>query len=180
MQIRVIKADGQVEPYLHTKVLGTFHNALGLVEDATLFAAEQLAEAVTFYLYQHRPQSTLSSDEIHLMVASVLSATGFANAAEALNRYRLMRQLKRRRIEVIGPSVEMDETATWNKSRLADSLARKHFIDALTARAIAATVEEKVLAMKVTRLRKPLLNQLILNDVENFLDASRQLETVTV
>jgi hypothetical protein len=178
MQIRVEKTDGQVEPYLHTKVLGTFHHALSAAGDAPLFAAEQMAEAVTYYLYRHKPAGLIASDEIHLMIEAVLSATGFAHAADALNQYRLMRRLRRRRIAVIAEADDDRSAAIiWNKSRLAESLTRTHKIDALTARAIAGAVEEKVIGMNVTRLRKSLLRQLILGDVENFLDARLQLET---
>ena len=180
MQIRVIKADGQMEPYLHTKVLGTFHNALALVGDGAMYAAEQMAEAVTCYLYRHKPTDTIAGDEIHLMITAVLSATGYAHAAEALTRHRLLRQLKRRRIEVVGDVADDGAAAGWNKSRLAASLMRRHAIDPLAARAIAAGVEEKVLGMNVLRLRKPLLRQLVLNDIESFLDACRQLETSAV
>jgi hypothetical protein len=181
MQIRVIKADGQVEPYLHTKVLGSFHYALAMADDAPLYAAEQMAEAVTFYLYRHKPSGSITTDEIHLMVESVLTATGFSAAAEALNRYRLMRRLKRRRIEVICDSRSDDQAPSeWSKSRLAESLVRTHQIDALTARAIAGAVEEKVIGMNVSRLRKSLLRQLILGDIESFLDARRQLEASAV
>lgn len=182
MQIRVIKADGQAEPYLHTKVLGTFHHALGMAGDAPLFAAEQMAEAVTFYLYRHQATGAIAADEIHLMVESVLTATGFAHAAEALNRYRLMRRLKRRRIEVIGDAGKEGERipSEWSKSRLAESLVRTHQIDALTARAIAGAIEEKVIGMNVTRLRKSLLRQLIVGDLESFLEARRQLEAAVV
>ena len=115
------------------------------------------------------------------MVESVLTATGFAHAADALNRYRLMRRLKRRRIEVVGDRCAGEQPpAEWSKSRLAASLVRAHQIDALTARAIAGAVEEKVIGMNVSRLRKSLLRQLILGDIESFLDARRQLEASAV
>lgn len=178
-QIRVLKADGQTEPYLHTKVLGTFHHALAAAGDAPVFAAEQMAEAVTFYLYRQKEHGHITTDAIHLMVESVLSATGFAHAAEALNRYRLTRRLKRRRIEVLADPTDNEPTAEWSKSRLAQSLTRTGQIDPLTARAIAGAVEEKVIAMNITRLRKSLLRQLIVGDVESLLDARRQLDAVT-
>ena len=113
--------------------------------DAPLFAAEQMAEAVTFYLYRHQATGAIAADEIHLMVESVLTATGFAHAAEALNRYRLMRRLKRRRIEVIGDAGKEGQRtpSEWSKSRLAESLVRTHQIDALTARAIAAPLRKR-------------------------------------
>ena len=62
MQIRVIKTDGNTEPYLHTKVLGTFHHALAMADNAPLFAADQMAEAVTFYLYRHKPNGAIATD----------------------------------------------------------------------------------------------------------------------
>lgn len=181
MQICVRKTDRQTEPYLHTKVLGTFHNALATVSDTTLFAAEQMAEAVTFYLYRHKPNGPVGTDEIHRMIESVLTATGFEQAADALNRHRLTRCLKRRRIEVLSDADEDGQSsAEWSKTRLAESLMRTHQVDALAARAIAGAVEEKVQAMNITRIRKSLLRQLVLADMESFLEAGRQLETAAV
>ena len=61
MQIRILKSDGQTEPYLHTKVLGSFNHALTHAGDC-LYAAEQMAEAVTFYLYRQIRHGTISTD----------------------------------------------------------------------------------------------------------------------
>jgi len=36
MQIKVIKADGAAEEYLHTKVIGTINNALGRIDQADM------------------------------------------------------------------------------------------------------------------------------------------------
>jgi len=35
-QLKVIKADGSIEEYLHTKVMGTLNNALGEIEQANI------------------------------------------------------------------------------------------------------------------------------------------------
>jgi len=43
MQLKVIKADGTLEEYLHTKVIGTINNALASVDESNVFAAEQFA-----------------------------------------------------------------------------------------------------------------------------------------
>ena len=129
MRIRILKCDGVVEPYLHTKVLGSFHNALSAVDENDLTAAEQLAEAVTFYLYHNAPSHTISSDQIHLLIQSVLASTGFPSAAEALNKHRLQRKLKRRRIQVIDAfdQAGTDESlyVAWNKSRIVTHLMEK-------------------------------------------------------
>ena len=54
MQLKVRKEDGSIEEYLHTKVMGTISNALATVGEADIFVAEQLAEVVTYYLYQQQ------------------------------------------------------------------------------------------------------------------------------
>jgi transcriptional regulator NrdR family protein len=185
MQLKVIKADGSVEQYLHTKVIGTFSNALALIDQPNVFAAEQFADAITFYLYRKRGVVTVTSDEIHLMAQSVLTATGYENAASALNEHRLNRQLKRGRIEVI----DGDETAAededmrlclWNKSRIVEDLIRKDKIDRHTARTIAASVEEKVLNLQMTRIRRTLIAELVLADTATMLRVQKQLQLSAV
>ena len=57
MQIKVIKADGGVEEYLYTKVMGTINNALSAVDQADVDIAEQLAEVVTYFLYHEKRPS---------------------------------------------------------------------------------------------------------------------------
>lgn len=171
MQIRVTKNDGTVEPYLHTKVLGTFNHALALVEDDCLFAAEQLAEAVTFYIYSTHERQTLSSEEIHLMIVSVLTGTGYRHAAEALCRHRLTRRLQRRRIEVVGETADGACSEPWDKSRMVRDLTEERGIEEALARTIAGAVEEKVLAMKISRIRKALIRQLVMTDMETLLEA---------
>jgi hypothetical protein len=176
MQIRVTKSDGTVESYLHTKVLGTFNHALAAADTDCLYAAEQLAEAVTFYIYGANERATLSSDEIHLMILSVLAGTGYAAAGQALGQHRLSRRLQRRRIEVVsdGPDGE-PQSEGWDKSRIARDLAEQRGVDALLARTIAGAVEEKVLAMKLCRIRKGLIHQLVMTDMEALLEADCRL-----
>ena len=175
MKIRVLKADGTAEPYLHTKVLGTFHNALTLAEHWDLPAAEQMAEAVTFYLYRTGHSSNISSDRIHLMVQSVLSSAGFPDAAAELNQYRLNRRLLRRRLEVVSSRQEVNG---WSKSRVAKDLVGQVQTDRLTARAIAGAVEEKVLRMGLTRVHTSLLRELVRQDTQAILQAEKQLAAV--
>ena len=182
MQLKVIKSDGSVEEYLHTKVIGTFSNALALIGQPNVFAAEQFAEAITFYLYQKRGVVTVTSDEIHLMVQAVLTATGYENAARALNEYHLNREIKRGRIEVVdgGESTGAEATmrvSQWNKSRVVEDLMRTEKLDRHLARAIASSVEEKVLNLGMTRIRRSLIKELVLADMETMLQVQKQLQT---
>lgn len=178
MQIQIVKADGTAEPYLHTKVLGSFNHALAMVHEDCLYTAEQLSEAVTFYLYRKVKRGTLTSDEIHLMIISVLTSTGFEHAAQALTQHRLERRLKRKRIEVTCDGESGDNLSSasgWDKSHIVQDLMYKQNFDRLLARAIAAAVEEKVLNMNITKIRKSLIRQLVLIDTESLLEASHQL-----
>lgn len=181
MQLKVIKADGSVEQYLHTKVIGTFSNALALIDQPNVFAAEQFADAITFYLYRKRGVVTVTSDEIHLMAQAVLTATGYENAARAMNEHRLNRQLKRGRIEVVDgdESNGQDDPmrlCLWNKSRIVEDLVRKDKINRHTARAIASLVEERVLNLGMTQIRRSLIAELVAADTATMLQLQKQLQ----
>ena len=134
MQLNVIKNDGSTEEYIHTKVIGSFHNALAFVDESSVFVAEQLADAVTFNLYQ-KDSHHVTSDEIHLIVEAVLSATDYHDAAMALSRYRNTRKLKRNRILVVN---ENESRSKWDKSVIVNDLVEKKACNKHTARAIAS------------------------------------------
>ncbi|RKY08755.1 MAG: hypothetical protein DRP66_03845 [Planctomycetota bacterium] len=183
MHLKVIKADGSVEEYLHTKVIGTFGNALALVDDANIFAAEQFAEAVTFYLYEKRRTQRVTSEEIHLMMQAVLSATGYEHAACALNEHRLNRKLRRNRVEVVEDGTEDPQTAAsgssrWDKAKIVRRLVKHRKIDRQIARAIAGGVEEKALNLNMAKVPGSLVEQLVLADTDAMLAAQKQLQTV--
>lgn len=182
MQIKVLKKDGSTEKYAHTKVLWTLNNAMVLTDQPNIFAAEQFAEAITFYFYQEKEQTTVTSDEIHLMVQSVLNATGYDNAAQALNNYRINRRIRRNRVIVADgeqsdqPDDSICESAKWNKSVIARDLVEQDGLEMEIARAIASTVEEKVLNLGLSRVGKKLIKQLVINDKTAMLRAEKSLQ----
>jgi len=191
MQLKVVKADGTVEAYLHTKVIGTISNALGRIGGSDICVAEQLAEAVTYFLY-HRPKPlVISSSEILSIIVAVLTVTGYEDAAIALSEYHFERKLKRSRIEVV--SVDISELADaevfcrlekpagrhrWEKSRIVDDLVKKECICRQTARTIASMVEERVFNIGITLVPVSLIKQLVLREAAAMLRAERQLQTV--
>ncbi len=185
MQLKVTKSDGTVEEYLHTKVFGAFNNALALIEQSNVFAAEQFAEAITFYLYQKRGLDTVASDELHLMVQAVLTATGYENAAKAINEFQLNRRLRRARIEIVNDGYgETDDQAMtvsqWTKSQIVADLMKKHHLNQHIARAIGSTVEEKVLNIGMTKIKRSLIKHIVFADMEMILKAQQQLQAVDV
>lgn len=177
MHIRVMKTDGTAEPCLHTKVLGTFHRALSEAGEPNLYAAEQMTQAVTYYLYSRPHTRTVTTDEIHLMIQSVLQDTGHTSAAEALNQHRIQRKLQRRRIEVIEDTPDSNTaSAPWNKSAIVGHLVSRYHLSRSLARVIAGQVEETIFRMEIFRVRKGLIRHLVETETEAMLLAEEQLK----
>ena len=185
MQLSVIKANGTTEEYLHTKVLGTFSHALDAIAQTNIFAAEQFAEAVTFHLYHNNHSNSVKSDNIHDLMLTVLNETGYPDAAEALAEHRMLRNIHRSRIEVMQdhytstPS-NLSNCSRWNKTKIVKDLTQKYDLDRKLARAIATSVEEKVLKLGMTQIHSNLVEQLVIAETDIMVRAEKQLEPATV
>lgn len=190
-QLKVIKADGTVEEYLHTKVMGTINNALGKTGQADIVIAEQFAEVVTYFIYHQQNNRSITSGEIFSIIKVVLAATGYEKAAAALSEHHFERKLKRSRIEVVCIDIQEltdaellagDEDSgsrcRWDKSRIVEHLVAKHNLCRQTARMIAAMVEEKIFNMGITLVPSSLIKQLVLGDTATVLRAQEQLQIV--
>ena len=190
-QLKVIKADGSIEEYLHTKVMGSINNALGQIDQANIDVAEQFAEVVTFFLYNQYNRRTVTSGDIFSMIKVVLADTGYEDAAVSLSEHHFGRKLKRSRIEVVPIDVrdltdaellagagESTGRSRWNKSRIIGDLIAGHGICRQTARTIAAMVEEKVFNVGMTLIPSSLIRQFVLGDTAIVLRAQRQLQIV--
>ncbi len=190
-QLRIIKADGAVEEYLHTKVMATINNALGEIGRADVDVAEQFAEVVTYFLYHQKNGRNITSSEVLSMIKVVLATTGYEKAAVALSEHHFERRLKRSRVEVVSVDIrELTDAeflvgaegpacrSRWDKSRIVEDLVAEHGLPRQTARMIAAMVEEKVFNMGITRVPSSLIKQLVLGDAAAVLHAQEQLQAV--
>ncbi|UCG46778.1 MAG: hypothetical protein JSU94_14900 [Phycisphaerales bacterium] len=189
-QLKVLKADGSLEEYLHTKVIGVISNALGVADEADICVAEQLAEVVTYYLYRREYGRAVTSSEILSVVQAVLSSTGYEEAAIGLNKHHFERKLRRSRIEVVPIDIqelrdaealakreERSDMSRWDKSRIVEDLVANYDVPRQTARLIASMVEEKVFGLGVTVVPASLIKQLVLGDTAAVLRAQEQLQT---
>ena len=189
-KLTVVKTDGAKEPYLHTKVLGSIANALGAAGQPDIAAAQELAEAVTFFLYRNATNRAVSASESLSVIQTVLAGTGFEEAAVALSEHHFERKLKRRRIEVVrgrhsglsdADNLYKDHseqvTSRWNKSHIVEHLVTKHRLHRQLARTVASMVEEKVFNMGLPVVPAGLVEQLVLNDAAAILRAQNQLQT---
>ena len=190
-QLKVIKEDGTVEEYLHTKVMGTISNALASAGQADMYVAEQLAEVVTYFLYHRQGNRDATSSEIFSMIKAVLTATQYDDAAIALTENHFQRRLKRSRTQVVlidiqqltdaellTRSEEIDGKSRWDKSRIVRDLVTEHDIRRQTARTIASMVEEKIFRIGITLVPGSLIKQLVLGDAAAILRAQQQLQAV--
>jgi hypothetical protein len=189
-QLRVVKADGSTEAYLHTKVLGTINNALTAAGRADMMVAERLADVVTFHLYEQTDRHGISSGEIFCMIKAVLAATGCEAAAAALTEHALERRLRRNRTEVIEVDVQNfadieslclsdspPARVPWNKTQIVQDLTARFSLPHQTARAIASMVEERIFSMGLTAVPLSLIKQLVLSETVSALRAERELQT---
>ncbi len=192
MQLKVIKTDGSVEEYLHTKIIGTISTALSAIGRADIYVAEELAEVVTFYLYKRQHRRTANSSEIFSIIKAVLASTGYDEAAAALSEHNFERRLKRSRVEVVSLDVEKladaemlckndhpDRRSRWDKTRIVKDLMEKHDLSRQIARTIASMVEEKIFNMGLMLVPASLIKQLVLSDTAAVLRAQNQLQLQT-
>ena len=176
MQLKVIKTDGSIEEYLHTKIIGTISNSLSACGHESSFVTEQLAEAITYYLYNNNTGGAVSSSEIYSMIQAMLSTTGYDDAALILNNYHFTRELMRHRIEVVDSrSGKITCSTNWNKSQIVNDLVGHRGIERSTARTIASMVEEKVLRLGLSKVPKSLVTELVEIETKAMLDAAEQL-----
>ncbi len=193
-KISVLKADGTREEYYHTKIVGTIANALSSAGQSDIHSAQEIAKAVTFFLYRMSqpaiPQGCISSHEILSIIKTVLADIGFEEAAIAINEYHFVRKLKRSRLEVIKAQTDgltdtqklfidpSDQTTSrWDKSRIIEYLVTKHHLHRQTARAVASMVEEKVFKLGLPVIPSELVKQLVFNDAAAVIRAQQQLQT---
>jgi hypothetical protein len=190
-QLQVIKADGSVEEYLHTKIWATLNHAFDSIGQSDSYMTEQLADVVTYYLYHTHNKMQVRSSEILAIIKVVLTNTGYEEAAVSLSEHHWERQLKRNRLEVqawdtndwanteeLCAASETSDKARWNKSIIVDDLVSRYQLDRQTARAIAAMAEERILAMGLGSVPTALIKQLVLSDTATVLRAQEQLQLV--
>lgn len=189
-RLKVVKSDGTVEVYLHTKVVGTLSLALECVDTPDIYVAEELADVVTYYLYNNT-RLCASTSEIFSMIKVVLVSTGYDEAAAGLSEHHCRRRLKRFRTEVVLIDVceladaerlcsaqEHSQKSRWDKGRIVGDLVAKHSISRPTARTIASMVEEKIFGMDISVVTTSLIKQLVYSDTASVLRAQEQLQTI--
>lgn len=182
-QLEVIKTDGTTERYLHTKVVGTFNNALATAGQPDIYVAEALAEAATYFLYHRKDHCSVTSGEIFSIVKAVLTATGYERAAAVLTDHCVQRKLNRCRTEVVHVDVQdladtenicESPTTLWDKAAIVKDLMTEYGLPRQTARTVASIVEERVFSLGMTTIPSSLIKQIVLRDAAFVLHAQHR------
>lgn len=189
-RVKVAKADGRVEPYVHTKVMAAIGNALAAAGVSDLLIVENLADVVTYYIYEKRV-SKIRSDEVLAVIKAVLTSTDYASAASALSEHYYDRRFRRNRTTVVFVDVQQLDDAMlvhgefedqmmdrWDKSQIVQDVICDHGVDIQTARAIASSVESKIFKLDLSRVPASLIRQLVLSETAMMLEAKKSLEMV--
>ncbi|MBC8481724.1 MAG: hypothetical protein H8D47_03570 [Planctomycetes bacterium] len=176
-RIDVLKSDFTSEPYMHTKVIGTISKAIDHENKLDIHLAQNLAEVVTYYIYNSCQNNKVSSSQIFSVIKATLTSAEHQKAAEKLENHYWRRKLKRSRTTVACLKLSNFSDARtlfdtqndikkspWQKSIIINDLVCKHKFDIQTARTIASMVEEKIFRMDMPTVPKSLVSQLVWAD----------------
>jgi hypothetical protein len=166
---RVRKRDGNLVLYDEGKLEESIHAAAREAGRET--PAHDLAGAVSTYLRTHfDKKSAPTSDEISEMVRKVLIETGYPEVADAYARHYKPAgpippsDLFPQQLIIVDGSTRA-ESQRWERGRIAAALVREGELDPESAARIAARVEGRILALKVTRISTALVRELVNNEL---------------
>lgn len=166
---RIRKRDGSVAVYDAGKLERSIQKAARAAGQDPSTLAPDLAEVVTTFLSNHFGRRTPTSRDIRRLVQKVLLESGYPAVAESYTRFR--KSGKGRHDLTTGDLFPQDlivitggtrdESNRWSRGRIVEALVREADLDAETAGAIAARVEEKILALKMRRVSTTLVREFV-------------------
>jgi len=176
----VRKRDGRLVPFEQVKIADAIFAAARSVGGEDRLLAEELANAVTFFLEKKFDNKAPGIEDIQDMVEKVLIETGHAKTAKAYILYRDKRAGVRKSIKVRKSKREAtdttdnsllvdpgsrDELLPWDKSKIQEALIREADLGLFDARKIASAVEKKILDSGLDRISTSLVRELVDNEL---------------
>jgi len=176
----IVKRDGRAVPFDKQKIADAIFKAAQAVGGEDRALAEELADAVTFFLEKENGPAPPGIEDVQDMVERVLIETGHARTAKAYILYRDRRSQLRRRtlvrksVRQRGSSTDMlllvspatkDEVLPWNRDKIVEALIKEAEVDPNEARKIASSVEKKILDSGIDRISSTLIRELVDNEL---------------
>lgn len=167
-RLLVRKRDGQIEALAVAKLVECLRRVLHDERDADPPATSQgLVETVVQYLARGRFAAPVPSVQISELLAAVLVHTGHAPAAQLLRLHTRWRDRQRRKLHVARrrPSLGRYVNRRWSKGAIVASLKSDYDIGTITARSIAANVENAVLRSELPIVTTGLIREVIQSEL---------------
>jgi ribonucleoside-triphosphate reductase len=176
----VVKRDGRIVPFDKTKIADAIFKAAQAVGGEDRDLAEELADAVTFFLEKKYTGQPPGIEDIQDMVERVLMETGHSRTAKAYILYRDRRAQLRRRTFVrksvrrAGSSTDLlllvdpgtkDEVLAWDRDKIVQALVKEADVEPAEARKIASAVEKKIFDSGLDRISSSLIRELVDNEL---------------
>lgn len=177
---QVKKRDGRIVRFDKSKIADAIFKAAQAVGGEDRLLAEELADAVTFFMRKKFGARIPGIEEIQDVVEKVLIETGHAKTAKTYILYRSKRAQIRESLKVrkeildhasstdlsllVAPS-SRDEVLTWDKGRIAKALIKETGLEEDLAYKIASCVEAKVLNSGIQQISTPLIRELVNNEL---------------
>ena len=168
---KVRKRGGAVVAYAESKIAGAIQQASRAAGLDNRYLAEDLAGVVTLYLERYHDKDIPTSDEIRRIVCKILKETGHSPIAQAFSEFRgreaPVPAAAVRPAELFPASAIMvegharGEVSLWDRRRIVAALQREARVHAERAEQIAATVEQRIFAMKVSRVSTAVIRELV-------------------
>ncbi|MDD5644532.1 MAG: anaerobic ribonucleoside-triphosphate reductase [bacterium] len=176
----VRKRDGRLVPFNKRKIAEAIFKAAKAVGGENRELADELAEAVSFYLHKKYSEAAPNIEEIQDMAEKILVETGHTKTAKAYILYRDARARKREELKVrkkimkegdstdlalmVSPSSK-DQMFNWDRSRIALALIREARMPQHIAEEIAAAVEKKIFNSGLSQISTSLIRELVDNEL---------------
>ena len=166
--ILIMKRDGSCEPFGAAKLRRCFALVLRRGQCDVPRVADALARAVACHLQQWDEARLPTSAYIYQCACTVLRQTGLGEGARRLASHRRQRVAKRRRLRVFDLGESEVAAEPWRKARVVSALEERYDVTHAVARALASEVEERVFALGCRLISKPLVEELIRNELASW------------
>jgi hypothetical protein len=163
--IIIAKRDGSFEPLRVAKLRRCLMLAMRSCHCDVAQVADALVEAVACHLREWDRSEPPTSAYLYRCACTVLRQTGLGEAARRLAGHRRQRVAQRRRVGVFDPRGLGDGTRPWRKALVVAALEHRYGLTRPVARILAGEIEARVFALKYRLIAKPLLDELIRNEL---------------
>jgi len=176
---KVRKRNGALVPFDKDKIAEAIFSAAKAVGGEDRYLAEQLTEAVAFYL-KRKGNPTPEIEEIQDAVEKVLIETGHAKTAKAFILYRdwrtrvrsILKVRKQKKDSFSSTDLSLmvstpaeEEISPWDKSKVVEALIKECELAHSVASAIASSVEEKIMKSGFKDISTTLVRELVDNEL---------------